>query len=146
MSERERKFIKNTRGCHICVSHGKNSEKYINTSREGKKIGMHRLVFFETHGYLPQVVMHSCDNPKCINPKHLVAGTFKKNSEDMVKKKRQAYGINNGGGTKLNDRKAKKIKELLKEGKLSLEKIGRRFGVSKRTILFIKQNKHWRHV
>jgi predicted XRE-type DNA-binding protein len=32
--------------------------------------------------------MHICDNPKCINPDHLKAGTFKENSQDMSRKGR----------------------------------------------------------
>lgn len=48
----------------------------------------HRRVFFLLHGYLPEVVMHTCDNPPCINPAHLRAGTKKTNSQDSVNKGR----------------------------------------------------------
>ena len=146
MKERELKFIINNDGCHISTSHGVNCKRYISITKNGKSINLHRAVFLEKNGYLPEVVMHTCDNKKCINPGHLVAGTFKKNSEDMVKKNRQAFGIKNGGGVKLNDIKAKEIKNLLSENELSLNEIGKKFGVSKRTILFIKQGKHWKHV
>ena len=132
--------------CHIPISHGKNTKKYIKATHEHKQTSLHRVIFFENNGFFPKVVMHKCDNPKCINPKHLKAGTLQENVQDMVNKNRHAYGIRNGGGVKLNDSKAKEIKELLKGSDLSLQKIADKFGVSKRTILFIKQNEHWKHV
>ena len=54
-----------------------------------KRSGLvHRRVFELLHGYLPPVVMHSCDNPCCINPAHLVGGTKSDNTQDAVRKGR----------------------------------------------------------
>lgn len=53
---------------------------------------VHRRVFAMVHGYLPTIVMHSCDNPKCVNPDHLVAGDHKANSQDAVRKGRLNKG------------------------------------------------------
>ena len=30
-------------------------------------------------------VLHSCDEPECINPKHLSIGTPKENTQDMIR-------------------------------------------------------------
>ncbi len=49
---------------------------------------LHRNVFSMVHGYMPVVVMHTCDNRKCINPKHLKGGTQQENIQDMHSKGR----------------------------------------------------------
>lgn len=38
-------------------------------------------------------VMHSCDNPCCINPKHLVLGTWAENNRDRADKGRSAKNL-----------------------------------------------------
>ena len=52
----------------------------------------HRVTFFECNGWWPEVVMHACDNPPCVNPEHLVGGTQKDNLHDMARKGRKARG------------------------------------------------------
>lgn len=53
----------------------------------------HRVSFFLTNGHLPLsplILLHSCDNPRCVNPSHLSAGTHKANARDKIQKGRQA--------------------------------------------------------
>lgn len=50
------------------------------------------------------------------------------------------------GFAKLTEEKVKVIKKLLEEENLTQEKIAEKFGVSKRTIGFIKSGKRWGHV
>lgn len=77
-----------------CIDHCRtgNAKGYASKRLNGKPTDMHRAVFFEHNGYLPEVVRHTCDNPRCINPEHLVAGTHADNSRDMVERGRSLLG------------------------------------------------------
>lgn len=41
-------------------------------------------------------ILHSCDNPPCVNPDHLFIGTPKRNSEEMVERGRSTRGEKHG--------------------------------------------------
>lgn len=60
----------------------------------------HRKVHYETTGEWPEVVRHECDNPRCINPQHLVGGTQVDNMQDCKTRQRlgdcRNFGMSNG--------------------------------------------------
>jgi len=60
----------------------------------GKMVGCHRLSYELHNGAIPIgfEVIHSCDNPICINPDHLSIGTHLENINDMIKKGRRVQG------------------------------------------------------
>lgn len=49
---------------------------------------VHRRVFELANGFMPEVVLHICDTPQCINPAHLRAGTKSDNTRDAAVKGR----------------------------------------------------------
>ena len=58
---------------------------------QGQKIQLaHRFAWLRKHGELdPEVkVLHSCDNPPCVNPTHIYEGTPKQNTGDMFSRAR----------------------------------------------------------
>ena len=64
-----------------------------------------------------KVVMHTCDNKVCINPRHLKAGTQSDNIKDCVRKRRHV------GNQQLSKRDYKTIFKLRDKG-LTLAQIG----------------------
>lgn len=55
--------------------------------KDGSKgILAHRFIYEVIHGPIPDdlVVRHTCDNPPCVNPEHLLLGTQANNVQDMM--------------------------------------------------------------
>lgn len=59
--------------------------------------GAHRIAYRFEHGNIPKgmLVRHSCDNPICVNPAHLLMGTVQDNTNDMLERQRHASQPNN---------------------------------------------------
>ncbi len=90
------------------------------------------------------VIMHTCDNRKCINPDHLVCGNDTLNMQDKVSKNRQAKGTD-FKSSKLNEQKIIEIIEKYMSGMSQLE-ISKLFGVDASHISNIVNRKVWKHV
>ena len=69
-----------------------NNRGYGKFSLDSKHIYAHRFSYIIHNGEIPKnlCVMHSCDNPKCVNPWHLSVGTHQDNMNDKCAKNRQA--------------------------------------------------------
>jgi hypothetical protein len=102
-----------------------------------KMYKIHRLVAEKVYGVIPKgkVIMHTCDNPSCVNPSHLRVGTYKENTQDMWSKgrHRRAGNTHTGyahGNTKLSYEVGDKVRELHDRGWSDTE-IAEAFGISR---------------
>lgn len=84
------------------------------------------------------MVLHSCDNPTCINPNHLRIGTAKDNAQD--REKRGRHGSTDGAGTppKYDDSTVLKVHKIKKDNpKISAGEIAAILGTSRRWVSHI---------
>ena len=129
---------------------GKNVHGY-GLVRFNKKTSLAHRVSYEIHNSVipsKMKVLHSCDNPACVNPEHLRVGSHQENMEDMARKGRQGNQI-------LRPEEVVLIKGFLK--RRSQSKTGRTeygaskflsrwFNVSRETITQIISGRNWNHV
>lgn len=95
-------------------------------------------------------VLHKCDNPWCVNYKHLFLGTAADNTKDMMLKKRHKTSNNSYFGSKvfqatINESIALEIKQKIKQ-KLTCPEIAKSLNINKHIVYDIKRNKTWKHV
>jgi hypothetical protein len=71
---------------------------YGQVRRGGKLLLAHRVAYAQSHGPIPPglEVRHTCDNPPCCNPAHLLLGTHAENMADMAHRKRAKGGAPGG--------------------------------------------------
>jgi hypothetical protein len=116
----------------------------------------HRFAFDLVFGSIPPglVVMHTCDNPPCVNPDHLVLGTKADNTRDMRRKGRARGGASPGETNPSAKLTAEQVAEIRrrwaagarpgKKGAPGTKKLlADEFGVSTTLIGFIVRGEKW---
>lgn len=135
---------------------GLNNNGYGITYRKilgGKIRYARRLAWYEAHGPIPKgmCVLHRCDNPACVNIKHLFLGTKAENSADMVAKGRQSKGSQHGvrgeehPNAKLTKSQVINIRRLYDAGSNGVI-LGKKYDVTSDLIRKIVRRKLWKHI
>lgn len=89
LTERFFAKVRKTNRCWIWVGH-RTRDGYGYFSIRKQMILAHRYAWTYFHQEIPKElsVLHRCDNPPCVNPKHLFLGTQRDNMMDMIAKGR----------------------------------------------------------
>lgn len=93
---------------------------------------------------LTDCVLHSCDNRRCVNPRHLREGTAAENSKEMVERGRSIRGSKHPQ-SKLTEDDVRVIKSKLLAGETGVS-IAREFNVSSSAIAGINTGRFWKHL
>jgi hypothetical protein len=118
----------------------------------GALVSPHRLAYEYFVGPIPEgkMVLHRCDNPGCVNPRHLFTGTNSDNMKDAAAKGRLAPQIDpspwqgqNRVTAKLND---DAVREIRKAPQSEIRSLAQRFGVHRSVIYKVMKRKRWAHV
>ena len=111
----------------------------------------HRLSYEMHIGPIPEGldVMHACDEPLCVNPLHLSAGTRAENMADAKAKGRISRVARSQGEknrhAKLTEKDVKAIRLASASG-VRMRELVSRFGVKRHAIRRIISRQTWRHV
>lgn len=109
--------------------------------KQGRVTYAHRIAWVLEHKEIPEgaMVLHRCDNPRCVNVDHLFLGSAKDNTADMVTKGRHPWRQ----GTrwqKLNAIDGERICDLRAAG-CTQQQIADWFGVSRPLISMVLAGK-----
>ena len=126
-------------GCSV----GANGYRQIDLGG-GQRSYAHRIAWEVANGRaVPDglKVLHSCDNPRCVNPAHLSVGTQAENIHESIRKGR----YNTFGVQKLNASQVLEIRARGANGEPQ-RTIAASFGIARNTVSGILNHKSWAHL
>lgn len=134
----------------------KNKSGYGQFKMNKKQIGAHRLSYSIYKGEIKYglFVMHTCDNPSCVNPNHLMVGTPLDNVKDRDNKGRCVHifgdAVSNkgskNGNSKLDEEKIFDIIYDYSNTNKTIAKIALTYGVGESTIMSIISGNTWNYL
>jgi|TARA_B110000908_G_C9915163_1_gene297121 hypothetical protein len=129
-----------------CISHYGYGQTGIRDNKdEYKRVYTHRLALtLEGYDVEDWYVLHSCDNRKCCNPKHLRLGTHKDNMQDALDRNRTTKGIRNAS-SKLTDIEVLDIRRRHRNGEMQKD-IAIDYNITQCTISSVVNRKTWSHI
>jgi len=117
--------------------------------RNRKSYGAHRFSYELHHDIIllpEQMVCHTCDNPPCVNPNHLVLGDAKLNKQDSVNKNRHSYGSIHGNSVLTEEIIQEMIIKIYNKEFTNVNQIASHYLIDRTVISGILTGKSWTHV
>lgn len=116
----------------------------------GKQYRAPRVSFYLHYGHWPiPVCRHTCDNPICTNPSHLLEGTVKQNTHDAIRRGRfkgfpkLPKGGENNGRAVLTEEQVQEIREAYARGGVRQVDLAEKYGVGQGAISKLLLGKSW---
>jgi hypothetical protein len=105
----------------------------------------HRLSYILYHGKIPDglLILHKCDNRRCVNPRHLMVGTIQDNIRDRDAKGRASSGENHFM-SKSTWKTIQKIRKEYASGKFFQRELAKKYGYCIEQIRNIITYKFWK--
>lgn len=149
LEERFRRYVERTATCWNWTAN-RPGGRYGHLKFLGKTLKAHRVAYELFVGPIPEGmwVLHHCDNPACVRPDHLYAGTPSRNTRDKIERKRGGLGEMHGK-TKLTVADVVHIRKVMGAPG---SKMGRRkalvskYGLSPTSISRISSGEQWKHM
>lgn len=114
-----------------------------------RKYKAHRVSYEINVGPIPDGlwVLHTCDNPICVNPRHLFLGTVQDNNRDKMQKGRhRAPKGEEHPHHILTEDKVRQIRQMWQTGNYTQIEIGHVVGMSNVTVSQVVRGDTWKHV
>jgi len=107
----------------------KDKDGYPRCKHQGRLMPVTRLIWTLSYGKIPdgKIICHTCDNPGCVNLKHLYLGTFYTNMKDKVSRRRVSG--DNHPQVKISDKQVEEIRQLYDRGGMTQQELGKKYSV-----------------
>lgn len=141
----EQCFDKQENGCWIW-NKAVDTKNYGSFYFQGRLQTASRVSYILYIGLIPDnmCVCHQCDNPRCVNPKHLFLGTQHDNVQDMINKGRK----NPAHGTKIYTAKLTEtlVLSIFNQKEKRASDLALEYNVCENTIHRIWNKQTWKHL
>lgn len=140
--------VRKSRGCWTWTANYLRTGLPYGLFRLGKMRTAHRVSYELFVGEIPDglFVLHKCDNPKCVKPRHLFLGTQADNNRDASKKGRARtlprHGEDNPGA-RFTASQVLAMWNAYASGGVTQQKIAEEYGTDQGTVGGIVRGERW---